>query len=388
MNAMIPLALAVSAAAAPPPRTPLSFAFDLYRQVAAANPGKNVFLSPASARWALGIAYAGAAGRTQEAMANTLGALPPAENMKAESARIASLMSADPKVKLRVANAIWLKRGFPFHKDFVSAVTAAYRADVFERDFEPTDAQEANAWVSKKTEGKIPTILDKFKADDRAVLINAVYFKGTWTDQFEAWMTTDEDFHIASGKTVKRKLMDRRGEYPDYKGPGFQAVRLPYGSKRLGMIVLLPVPGAPLKTLDAVAADAAAWPTILAGMRQREGRVRIPRFKLEFIAPLNDPLTAMGMGIAFDRMRADFTGMADARKPDDRLFISSVLQKTFVEVNEEGTEAAAATAVHFAALGSAPRLDFDFIADRPFLYAIEDHETGEIIFLGALHDPR
>lgn len=370
-------------------KSPDDFAFDLFKRVAEANPDKNVFLSPSSARWALGMAYAGSAGETREAMARTLGAFSPAENLKFESERIASLMSADPKVKLRVANSVWLKRGFPFKKDFISSVSAAYRAEIFERGFGPADVVEANAWVKSKTEGKIPSILDKFEPRDRALLINAVYFKGNWADQFQKERTTPEDFHSASGKTVKRSLMDRFGGYPYFEGNGFQAVRLPYGSGRLGMIVLLPARGRALKSLVAATANPASWRAVRESLQRKSGRVRLPRFKLEFGASLVGSLTGLGMGIAFDPWRADFTGMADAPRPEDRLYISRVLQKTFVEVNEEGTEAAAATVVGMGSRCSVslPVQPFEFIADRPFLYAIEDSATGELLFLGALYDP-
>ncbi len=387
MMTLLAALLAASAVAAPPARTPEDFAFDLYRKVAAANPGRNVFLSPSSARWALGMAYAGSAGSTRNDMAAVLGAGPVAANLETESKRIASLLSADPKVKLLVANGLWLKKGFPFKTRFVSAVTAAYKAEVFARDFVPADAAEANAWVSKHTEGKIPAIIDEFSPDDRALLINAVYFKGTWTDRFNKQATKEEDFHLASNKTVKRKLMDRSGKYDYFAGANFQAVRLPYGNKRLAMIVLLPDKDMPLSEVN-MRMTPAVWRETLAQMRSQQGRVRLPRFKLEFSADLGMPLMALGMGVAFNPRTADFTEMAQAPTPADRLYISKVLQKTFVAVDEEGTEAAAATAVGIARRGSAEGPPFDFHADHPFLYAIADRGTGEVLFLGALHDPK
>lgn len=389
MTIILSLLLAASAAAAPSSRTPEEFAFDLYRKVAASNPDKNVFISPSSARWALGMAYAGSAGGTRDDMAAVLGARPVAENLKAESARIASLLGADPKVKLLVANGLWLKKGFPFKESFVSAVRQSYRAEVFARDFVPADAAEANSWVSKQTEGKISSIIKEFKPNDRALLVNAVYFKGDWSDKFAKTATKDDDFRLSSGKAVKRKMMDRTGKYDYFAGKDLQAVRLPYGGKRLAMIVLLPGKDAPLTRLN-MTLTPAVWREIIGGMWPRRGRVRLPRFQLEFSARLNEPLTALGMGVAFDRMKADFTEMAAAPAPADRLYISSVLQKTFVAVDEEGTEAAAATSVVMASRGSAMPHDppFDFHADHPFLYAIADRETGEVLFLGALHDPK
>lgn len=369
-------------------RTPEDFAFDLYRNVAAANAGKNVFVSPSSARWALGMAYAGAAGETGAEMGAALGLGPLEEAMRAESARTAALLSADPKVKLKIANSVWLKKGFPFRKEYVSDVRSAYKAEVFERDFTQADANEANAWVSKQTEGRIPSIISKFGPLDRGVLLNAVYFKGNWSAPFDKAATRTEDFHAAGGRTVKSRLMSKAGKYDYLEGKDFQAVRLPYGSRRLGMIILLPGKGLELARFEA-RLGASFWREVRSGLRERGGRVRLPSFKLEFTAPLIAPLKAMGIASAFDPGSADFTRMARAPRPIDRLYITSVLQKTFVEVNEEGTEAAAATAVTMGVRGAArTEPPFDFRADRPFLYAIEDSQTGEILFLGALQEPK
>lgn len=366
--------------------SPENFTFNLYREVAAANPDKNVFLSPASARWALGMAYTGASGRTLEEMAAVLGARPVAENLEAEAGRIKSLMAADPKVTLRVANSLWLKKEFPFKESFVSSVRQSYQAEVFARNFVSADVAEANAWVSRMTEGKIPSIIGEFGSDSCALLLNAVYFKGNWSDQFKKERTRDEDFLLPSGKTVKRKLMNISGDYEYFEDKDFQAVRLPYGNKRLGMVVLLPGKSFPLARLNDRLTPA-FWTETLNGMHKSLGDISLPRFKLEFAASLNEPLKAMGMRLAFDKEKADFSNIAKL-PPAGYLFISGVLQKTFVEVNEEGTEAAAATAVMMAGAASAmPPPHFNFRADHPFLYAITDRETGEILFLGALYDP-
>jgi serpin B len=374
----------------PVPRLSGDFAFDLYRTVAAANPEKNIFLSPASARWALGMAYAGSSGRTLKEMAAVLGAgqVPVVQNMTAEFERMGSLLAADPKVQLRIANSLWLKNLFPFKKGFVSSVRRFYRAEVFVRNFVQADVAEANAWVSKKTEGKIPSIIERFNRDDRALVINAVYFKGNWTEQFKKEKTMEENFYLSSGKIVKCKMMDKSEYYKYFEGHGLQAVRLPYGNKRLGMIILLPGKSMTLTQLNNMLTPA-FWKETIGKMKKCKGRVRVPRFKLEFEAPLNSPLITMGMNLAFDREKADFSEMADA-PPDtaNRLFITSVLQKTFVEVNEEGTEASAVTLTRTgSAPGYKPPPPFDFYADHPFLYAITDRLTGEMLFIGALYNP-
>ncbi len=371
------------------PRLSGDFAFDLYRTIAAANPEKNIFISPSNARWALGMAFAGASGRTLSEMAAVLdaGSVPKHIYMNGESKRMNSLLVADPKIKLRIANSLWLKKRFPFKKEFISSVRQFYRAEVFARDFVQADVTEVNAWVSRKTKGKIPSIIEGFDRDDRALLINAVYFKGNWIDQFKKEKTMDEDFHLSSGKTVKCKLMDRSDSYEYFEGHGLQAVRLPYGNKRLGMVILLPGKSLTLTRLNNMLTPA-FWKEILEGMKGRSGRVRLPRWTLEFTALLNGPLITMGMELSFDRLKADFSEMADAPDPADRLYITNVLQKTFVEVNEEGTEAAAVTSGAYGratGLHPEPPAPFDFRADHPFLYAITDRLTGEMLFIGALY---
>lgn len=371
------------------PRLSGDFAFDLYRTVAATKPEKNIFLSPSSARWALGMIYAGASSTTRTEMATVLGAGPILKNMKFDFKRMNSLMSADPNIKLHIANSLWIKKHFRFKKKFVSSVRRFYKAEVFARDFVQADVIEANAWVSKKTEGKIPSIIQSFSPDDRAIVINAVYFKGKWTEQFKKDWTMDEDFHLSSGKTIKCKLMDRIDIYEYFEGHGLQAVCLPYGNKRLSMIILLPDKSLTLTRLNNMLTSA-FWKEILEGMKRSYVRVRVPRWTIEFEALLNDPLMTMGIKSAFDKQKANFSGISDQSDPSDRLFITGVLQKTFIEVNEEGTEAAAVTSIPrnvTTGCRSKPPSPFDFCADHPFLYAITDRMTGEILFIGALYDP-
>lgn len=389
MRTLLALALLLPgpAMAAPGP----DFAFNLFREARKASGDKNVFISPLSVRAAVGMAFAGAAAGTREAMAGTLGVDPKTSTpdfLKAESAVLRRIAAADPKVKLRIANSLWLKRGFTFHKSYVGPVSAAFDAAVNVREFNRAALDELNGWVKEKTEGRIPKILDEFRPLDTAVLLNAIYFKGSWAKRFDAKLTAPRDFLAAGGRTVRHPFMNQDGKYDYYDEPGLQVLRLPYGGGRLSMSVLLPGRGSSLGALEKKL-DAKRWAELRGKLGKRKGRVALPKFKLEYALGLNGPLSGMGMGVAFDPNKADFTSMAPAAEPADRLHISRVLHKAFVEVNEEGTEAAAATAVVMAtkSISMDEEPPFVFVADRPFVYLIEEAQTGAVLFLGALNEP-
>lgn len=366
-----------------------SFAFDLFRQFVSSQPNQNILLSPASARWALGMAYAGSKGETQIAMQRTLAVSTPKNNLAADHHEIAALMSTDPKVELSIANSVWIKRRFPIRQSYMDDIKTAYRVEPFVRDFKQQDVAELNAWISAHTGGRIREIISSFSPDESLDLINAVYFKGLWEYPFPAAQTTDETFHFSAGTTEKRRLMSRQGHFLYAESPGYQVVRVPYGAGRIAMIVVLPSPGHNLQSLNTLVASAAQWRRMISAMCEREGRVRLPKFRLEFKTLLNDSLIALGMRAAFDPVVADFGGIVAASILDDKLYISSVLQKTFIEVDETGTEAAAAT-IAAMVTGSAVTNEppFEFTADRPFLFAIQDISTEEMLFLGVINDPR
>jgi serine protease inhibitor len=372
----------------PAPAVPPDFALKLYKAVAGAEKRGNVFLSPAGARWLLGMAYAGASSGTKAELAVLLGGAPPQRNLKDEAARLASLLAADPRVSLKVANGLWLKKGYPFKDSFSAEVRENLGAAVFVRDFTPADVAEANAWASRQTEGRIRTVLDKFGKKDRALLANAVYFKGKWSYPFEEKNTREQDFTLASGAKVRCELMSDSGRYEYHQGSDFQALRLPYGNGRLGMVLLLPSPQLGLEGLNGRLTPE-FWRSTLAALTAQPGSVLLPRFKLEYSSGLTKPLKALGLNLPFDKEKADFSCMAKLEKDQENLYLSEVLQSAFVEVNEQGTEAAAVTRAGFYGHFTSVKRETPFVfrADRPFLYAIEYRVTGEILFLGALNDP-
>jgi len=243
--------------------------------------------------------------------------------------------------------------------------------------------------VEKKTENKITKLVKQqdLNKDTLLILINAIYFKGKWETPFKKSATRDREFTLVGGSKKKCPMMSRSDEFPYFSGAGFQAVSLPYTGDRLRMAVFLPDEKSTLKEfLKSVTAT--NWKAWLSRFRDRDGSIVLPRFKMEFEAELNDPLSRMGMAVAFNRRRADFRNMC-VLKPGENAYISKVRHKSFVEVNEEGTEAAAATAVVMMKLtASMPQKPFRMVVDRPFFFVIYDSETRAILFMGSVTDPR
>ncbi|MFQ3586756.1 MAG: serpin family protein [Fimbriimonadaceae bacterium] len=363
--------------------------FRLFQEVVEANPNRNVFLSPASVTLALAMTYNGAAGETRASMAKALGidGLDLAQANAAYRDLQTVLRSPDKGVTLDIQNAVWAHRETTFQRDFLARNEQFFGATARTVDFknQAEAAQIINDWVKQATRERIPKLADQFDADARMVLANAVYFLGLWKEPFQPDATVESDFTKFDGKTQKVPLMTREGDFLYQQGNNFQAVRIPYGETgRTHMTVFLPRPGLAmgefLKTVNA-----RNWSEWSRAFRMRPGTVQIPRFRAEFSTILNEPLKAMGMGPAFDPNRADFSGMTGQRD----LFIGQVIHKTFVEVKEEGTEAAAVTGVEMRATAAPmePEERFRFRADRPFVYAIEDSQTGVILFLGVFGDP-
>jgi serpin B len=355
-----------------------AFSFDLFRRLSAAQKDSNVFTSPLSASMALGMAMNGAAGTTYEQMRATLGFRTATDQEIGESYKslIALLRGLDPAVDVRIANSIWYAAGFPFTQSFLDAGQSWFDAKVTSLDFaSPSAPATINGWVSTATAGKIPTILDRIEDGQVMFLINAIYFKGSWREKFDPAQTRDAQFRGVAG-SQPMKLMHRHGTVASLRTPDFAAVDLPYGNSAYTMTVVLPNEG---KSVDAVAASLSAtdWATWTSQFHEGELDVELPRFKLEWERMLIPDLRALGMRDAFLDGGADFTRMSPRGR---ELFISVVKQKTYVDVNEEGTEAAAVTNVGVS-LTSAP---LPFRVDRPFVFVIRERLTGTVIFIGKI----
>ncbi len=359
--------------------------FDLLSELAKKSPGENVFLSPYSIHTALSMAWSGARGGTADAMAKTMhiAGSQTQEVMTSCLALKAGLASADTMVRFDIANSLWSRQGLPLRPKFKAGVGKYFDGKAEELDFRnPQALKTINGWVKEKTNGKIDKILERIPPDAALYLINAIYFKGKWQRQFDQALTREQDFFLPGGGSKKLPFMRQDGEYQYLRGENFQAVRLPYGSGRFAMYLFLPDKREGLgELLKNVNAD--RWNSWLSGFAKAKGHVELPRFKADYFRDLVPSLDKLGMGPAFGQA-ADFSGMAPAG-----LTIDEVLHKTVVEVNEEGTEAAAVTSIGVKFTSVRPEtIPFEMIVDHPFLMAIVDQETGSILFLGAIYEPK
>jgi serine protease inhibitor len=363
------------------------FGFKLYSQVLKQDAGANLFISPASVGLCLAMAYNGAQGDTRQAMARALEVqgMSLEELNRAYSQLKAALASADPKVQLEVANSLWGRQGVSFRQDFIQRNKQFFGAEVTALNFgDPGAPAKINSWVSDKTHGKITEIVDSISPDSILFLINAIYFKGQWSKQFDPAKTKEESFNTAGGAAKRLPMMTQSGKYQYLESPEFQAVSLPYGGGRVSMYVFLPAEGKTLNNLHREL-TAANWEKWMGEFAENEGSISLPRFKLEYEITLNDALKALGMGPAFEAGQADFSGMVEG---GTRVYISKVKHKTFAEVNEEGTEAAAVTSTEMRATSAMrPRQPFRMVVDRPFFFAIRDNDTGAVLFMGSILNP-
>jgi serine protease inhibitor len=284
---------------------------------------------------------------------------------------------------LELANAIWYKQGISLKPAFASANREFFQAELAGVDFNnPQSAQTINDWADRSTHGKIPQVVQwPFDPATRVILANAIYFKGKWERPFDPQETKPHAFHLAGGGGKQAPTMWQHGHFEYQFGDGFQAVRLPYAGRRLWMEVFLPDAGSSPAKLLARFSDRSDRNKMLEGFFGRDGTLALPRFKLEYNIRLNRSLQALGMERAF--ADADFSAMSD-----EPLVLSEVKQKSYVEVNEEGTEAAAVTVGIVAATAVLrPQPPFEMIVDRPFLFVIQDNQTQSILFMGVVADP-
>lgn len=361
------------------------FSLDFFGQIISKESEKNIFVSPLSARLAMAMAYNGTGGGTREEMKAALGF----GNMSDDEINnyfqemTNSLETADPKVKLNIANSLWLLANMDFKKSFFDTVTKYFEAEVARTQ----DVGVINDWVSKNTNQKIKNIVDRIGPNDIMLLINAIYFKGEWKYKFDDKLTRTDNFYLLNSEIKKVPLMSQSGKFKYFENDDFQSIVLPYGNERLSMHIFLPhKDGADYKSfLDNFNSD--NWKQWNRMYRMMDGDISLPKFKLEYEKLLNDVFMNVGIRQAFDPKLADFSNLLENARPG-LAWISYVKQKAFVEVNEEGTEAAAATAVMVMtkSISSKPER-FRMVVDHPFVCAIVDEQTGEILFIGSIVDP-
>ncbi|MGD0358364.1 MAG: serpin family protein [Terracidiphilus sp.] len=366
-----------------------AFAVELYGQLRSQD--GNLFFSPESISTALAMSYAGARGDTASEMAKTLHfTLPPDRFHPAVGALLGDLNVAHSGYQLRVANALWAQQGYTFLDDFIKLTASDYGAGFNQVDFKgatETARLTINQWVEQKTDYKIKDLLQPgvLNSTTRLVLTNAIYFKGTWQRPFHLMQTEDEDFHLSKAQSVKVPMMHQVDAYNYFDGGKFQALGIPYKSDELSMIVFLPkdIGGLPALEQSLTASKMQQWLSQLQPVSTVI--LTMPRFKTTQQFELQGSLGAMGMPQAFGAS-ADFSGMTGSRD----LWISAVIHKAFIDVNEEGTEAAAATAITMV---TTARYEPDrpppivFSADHPFVFLIRDNRSGGILFMGRVTDP-
>lgn len=345
----------------------------------------NVFISPISLYMALSMLYNGAEGKTKEEIAKVLHVegMDVSELNKANASLISQLQNDSTQIQLNVANSIWLNDDFHFRSNFAKNNSDYFNAKIQEINInDQKSLKMINDWVKKSTNGKIDKIVDdSLDRELVAMLINAIYFKGDWTYKFDKEQTQKQPFHIKDGTTKDVPLMVQNEKLAYFEHEKFQAVSLPYGDETMNMKVLLPKENSSIEELEGML-TVDNWKQWNTAFYKKNGTILLPKFQLEYEALLNDTLANLGMPTAF-KNNANFSRMIEEM---NSLFISEVKQKTFIDVNEEGTEGAAVTSVSIAET-SAPAESFYMKVNRPFFIAITDDQTGTILFMGSIANP-
>lgn len=360
------------------------FGFDVFKKLHQHNPGTNLFVSPSSIATALTMALNGAKGATADEMKTMLkiNQFELANINAAYKIMLNTLPALDNKVVLRSANSIWYRQGFPVKPPFLETNTQFFGSQVQALDFRNPDAKNViNGWVSDKTRGLIPSIIDQIPDNAIMYLINAMYFKGSWTHKFDKDETVEMPFLKEDQTTTPVDMMGFGGtvKFPLYTEESFYGIDLPYGDSVYSMTLLVPRGNADVETLIANL-NAQKWQQIITGMSRQEMNLRMPKFKMKYEKTLNRALQELGMQTAFIPRSADFTHIADAE-----LSVDEVKHKSFIEVNEEGSEAAAVTSIGIV-VTSIPIYP-DILLNRPFLFVIRENQAGNVLFLGKMMNP-
>ena len=356
------------------------FAFDVFREINAVDNDKSVFISPLSISTALSMTYQGARGTTKDSMAEALGYKGIDIEALNESYKnlLSYLRHSDDKVQLDINNSIWIREGNRVEEDFVKANKDVFDSYIAELDFSKLSAaKDINSWIDCATKGKISEMVKSPIPNNILMyLINAIYFKGDWTNKFDVKNTFSSQFLQGNGNKQQVDMMSRRGTIEYGSGDDYKVVRLPYGDGNTAMYCILPKEGLELNNfIESMSKD--KWIEIREGITKMDDvLVQIPRFKVEYEKELIESLSQLGMGEAFSDS-ADFTGISE------NVAISGVFHKAIIEVNEEGSEAAAVTVVEVR-VTSAMADPITFIGDRPFMYIIANDETDTILFMGKL----
>lgn len=362
-----------------------AFGFEIFNKINTEdNDEKNLFISPLSMTMALGMTMNGAAGDTEVAMQNTLG-FDGLDNESINDAYLnlsTSLLNADSKVDFSLANSIWYRLGFNVLQTFIDVNKEYFDAEVEELDFSRADAVDIiNDWIEDKTNDKIKDVIKEISPQTVMFLINAIYFKGTWKYEFDENKTANDVFIDQNNELVEAPTMQQQALFNYYENNLFQSVELPYGDEKFNMLLFLPKEGKTSNDIISEMSDA-NWNEWTSGLAKSDSIIiHLPKFKIEYDKKLKNNLVDMGMGVAFSDM-ADFSNMTP-----ESVFISEVIHKSFVEVNEEGTEAAAVTVVVVELTTANPEGIIELHFNKPFVFAIYEKSTNAILFLGEVLNP-
>jgi serpin B len=360
-----------------------AFSFGLWKTINQGQRDSNVFVSPLSASFALGMTMNGATGQTYDEMRSALrhGTLSLAAIDSGYKSLIALLTTLDASTTMQIANSIFYRSGFPFNQSFLDDAAKWFDAEVKAQNFSDAAGtlSAVNGWASAKTNGRIPTVLQDVKQDDVMYLMNAIYFKGSWREKFDAAATRDAPFHPATGGDQTAKLMHRQGKMAYAETNTYQAVDLAYGDSAFTMTVLLPKTGSDVESV-AASLTPESWDALAASFRTREVNLYMPKITFSWKRKLVDDMKTQGMQAAFKPDGADFTRMSTARGRE--LYISLLQQNTFVAIDEVGTEAAAVTIVGIS-VTSAPVVT-DMRIDRPYVFVIRERLSGTVLFMGKI----
>jgi len=360
-----------------------AFGFELFREICRVSELENIMISPMSVSYALGMTYNGAAGTTLDAFNEVLhfGGLTNQEVNESYKDLMDQLLNLSEEVDFALANSIWYKEGYPVLEEFIKTNEDYFNAAIREADFsDPKTLDMINGWIEEQTNDKIKDMLDQIPEDVIMYLINAIYFNADWKYEFPKEDTYEGDFYLENGSEIAVDYMVIDGDFQYTLMDDFTAVELPYSDSSFSMVVMLPHLESSISSLtESLNVD--SWNSWFENSHRIGIRIVLPKFKYEFKDLLNDPLKALGLGVAFSD-NADFSRIV----PDRSLSISRVIHQTFIDVQEEGTEAAAATIVEIKELSSSGSMA-SFRANHPFLYLIKENSTGAIVFMGKVGRP-
>lgn len=364
------------------------FAFNLYKKIVASE--ENLIFSPYSISTVLAMTYAGAHGNTEMEMAKALNFSLEQQKLHAAFEKLGKQLKTSEQygIKLKMANSLWPQIGYPLRDEFLNLVKNHYSVEITPLDYAQnygTARDTISTWVERQTDNLIKDIIQPGDLSEltRLVLVNAIYFKGMWATQFNISNTKNEPFHVSPDKTVHGPMMSQQLECRYASFPEMDILELPYIGNRLAMILILPRELQGIRQIEVglTGANLTKW---LGQLYEQKIMVFLPRFKATYRFMLNDNLRSLGMVDAFSVTKADFSGI-DGQP--GRLYISAVIHKAFIEVNEEGTTAAASSAVVMTERSLMPRQPKIFRADHPFIFLIQEKTTGSILFAGRLYDP-